>query len=134
MRETSRNAAARVDGAASLADIVEVMDEPEYRVEGPLKVTGRARYSADIQLPGTLWAKFLKSPHPHALIRSVDTSAAKKLPGVHAVLTGADIGPKRHGKVLWDWPVLAYERVRYIGERVAAVAADTPEIAEEALG
>src|SRR4051794_21761744 len=105
----SRNAAARVDGAASLADITSVLDEPEYRVEGPLKVSGRARYTADIRLPGTLSAKFLKSPHAHALIRSVDTSAAKRLPGVHAVLTGEDIGPRRAGKVLWDWPALAYE-------------------------
>ncbi len=129
----SRNAAARVDGAATLEDITAVLDQPEYRIEGPLKVSGRARYTADIQLPGMLYAKFLKSPHAHALIRSADTSAAKRLPGVHAVLTGADIGPRRAGKVLWDWPALAYERVRYVGERVAAVAAETPEIAEAAL-
>ncbi|HZT05525.1 MAG TPA: xanthine dehydrogenase family protein molybdopterin-binding subunit [Chloroflexota bacterium] len=115
------------------ADIAAALAEPEYRVEGPLKVAGRARYAADIQLPGMLWAKFLRSPHAHALIRSIDTSAARALPGVHAVITGADVGPKRVGKVLWDWPILAYEKVRYIGERVAAVAAESPQIAEEAV-
>src|SRR5437763_16996112 len=112
-RRGRRSAGARGDGAAALADILSVLDEPRYRVEGPLKVSGRARYTADIQLPGTLWARFLKSTLPHALITSIDTSEARKLPGVHAVLTGADIGPKRHGKVLWDWPVLASTRARY---------------------
>src|SRR5205823_13935852 len=63
----------------------------------------------------------------------IDTTAARALPGVHAVLTGADIGPRRFGRRLLDWPILAYERVRFIGERVAAVAAETPGIAEEAL-
>src|SRR4029434_10255011 len=91
---------------------------PEYRVEGPLKVTGRARYSADVSLPGMLWARFLMSPVPHARIVSIDASAARAVPGVHAVLTGQDVGPRRFGKVLYDWPVLAYERVRFVGERV----------------
>lgn len=106
--------------------------EPEYRVEGPLKVTGRARYSADVRLPGMLWARFAMSRLPHARIVSIDTSAALAVPGVHAVLTGADIGPRRFGRVLYDWPVLAYGRVRFVGERVAAVAAETREAAEEA--
>jgi CO/xanthine dehydrogenase Mo-binding subunit len=109
-----------------------VFDDPEYRVEGALKVTGGARYVADVRLPGMLHAKFAKSPHPHARIVSIDASAARKMSGVHAVLTGQDIGPRRFGKVLYDWPVLAYERVRFVGEHVAAVAAETPEIAEEA--
>lgn len=108
--------------------------KPESRVEGTLKVTGAAHYAGDYNPPGTLLAKFLTSPLPHALIRSIDTSMAKAVPGVHAVLTGADIGPRRFGKVLYDQPVLAYERVRFIGERVAAVAAETLEAAEEALG
>lgn len=107
--------------------------EPEYRVEGPLKVSGTARYTSDISLPGTLRARFLISPHPHALIRSIDTSDARNVAGVHAVLTGQDIGPRRVGKVLYDWPVLAWERVRFAGERVAAVAAESVEAAEEAL-
>jgi carbon-monoxide dehydrogenase large subunit len=112
--------------------IEELLQEPEYRVEGPLKVTGRARYSADLQLPGTLWVRFALSPYPHARILHIDTSAALKVPGVHAVLTGQDIGLHRFGRYLYDWPVLAYEKVLYIGERVAAVAAETREAADEA--
>src|SRR5438105_1383471 len=110
-----------------------IFETPDYRLEGSLKVTGGARYAGDTILPGMLWAKFLRSPFPHARIVSIDASAARELPGVHAVLTGADIGLKRFGRYLFDWPVLAYDRVLYIGERVAAVAADTREIAEQAV-
>jgi CO/xanthine dehydrogenase Mo-binding subunit len=108
--------------------------EPEARVDGALKLTGAAHYAGDYNLPGTLQAKFLTSPLPHALIRSIDTTRARAVPGVHAVLTGADIGPRRFGKVLYDQPVLAYQRVRFVGERVAAVAAESAEAAEEAVG
>lgn len=110
-----------------------LFDAPEYRVEGPLKVTGRARYTVDVQLPGMLWARFLLSPFAHARIVSIDTSAARAVSGVHAVLTGADIGPIRFGRVLYDCPVLAYDRALFVGDRVAAVAADTREAAEEAV-
>ncbi|MPZ14818.1 MAG: molybdopterin-dependent oxidoreductase [Chloroflexi bacterium] len=111
-----------------------ILAEPEWRVEGHLKVTGAARYTSDLHLPGTLHARFLTSPLPHARFRSIDASAARAVPGVHAVLTGGDIGPRRFGKVLYDQPVLAHDRVRFIGERVAAVAAESLEAAEEALG
>src|SRR5436309_3477971 len=114
-------------------DIVDILAVPEVRVEGALKVSGRARYVADVRVPGMLWARFLLSPVPHARIVSVDTAKARGVPGVHAVLTGADIGPRRFGRAIQDWPVLAYERVRYVGERVAAVAAETREAAEEAV-
>ncbi len=110
-------------------EISKVFDEPEYRVEGPLKVTGRARYAADVTAPGVLWAKFLNSPRPHARIVSIDTTAAKAVPGVHAVLTGEEIGRKRFGRMLFDWPVLAFDRVLFAGQRVAAVAAETKEAA-----
>ena len=109
------------------------LQEPEERVEGQLKVTGQAVYTADLRPEGMLWARYLLSPHPHARIVSVDTDAARRVPGVHAVLSGADIGPVRMGRALMDWPALAYERVRFVGERVAAVAAETPEAAEEAV-
>src|SRR5919199_331614 len=111
-----------------------VFDAPEFRLDGPLKVTGRARYTADLQLPGMLRARFLLSPHPHARIVSIDASAARRVAGVHAVLTGADIGERRFGRNVFDWPGLAYERVLFVGERVAAVAAETREAAEEAVG
>ena len=110
----------------------EMFDQPEYRVEGPLKVTGAARYTADVRLPGMLWLAYTRSPLPHARIVSIDTSAAKAVPGVHAVLTGADIGFVGLGRQLQDWPVLAIDRVRMIGDRVAAVAAESKAAAEEA--
>src|SRR5258708_19672934 len=80
------------------ADPQQLFEEPEYRVEGPLKVTGAARYTADVQLPGMLWLAYTRSPRPHARIVSVDASAAKKVPRLHAVLTAAHIvhaGPRR---------------------------------------
>jgi CO/xanthine dehydrogenase Mo-binding subunit len=103
------------------------------RVEGASKVTGSATYSADVKLPGMLWAKVLRSPHPHARIVSVDTTAAKQVPGVVDVLTGADVEGLYQGKVLRDIPVLCWDRVRYAGDRVAAVAAETLEACNEAL-
>ena len=110
-----------------------VFDVDEIRVEGRSKVSGKTAYSADIRLPNMLWAAFTTSPLSHARIVSIDTSAAKRVPGVHAVLTSADIGPgRRSGRRLYDLPVLAYDTVRFIGDRVAAVAAETREAAEEA--
>ena len=116
------------------ADPQALFDEPEYRVEGPLKVTGAARYTADVSIPGMLWLAYTRSPRPHARIVSIDTTAARNVPGVHAVLTGADIGHVRLGRRLLDWPTLAQDRVRMVGDRVAAVAAESKEAADEAAG
>ena len=110
-----------------------VIGQSVPRTDGLEKVTGGARYTADVQLPGTLWAKSLRSPFPHARIRRVDTSRAQKAPGVHAVLTGEDVRGILYGRGLRDVPVLAQDRVRFIGERVAAVAAVDPEAAQQAL-
>ena len=101
-------------------------------VEGPDKVTGRARYTADVVLPGMLWGKCLRSPFPHARIVSIDTSRAKELPGVHAVITGAELPDRRIGRFFLDMPVLARDVVRFVGEKVVAVAAESMDIAEEA--
>src|SRR5882757_4353939 len=109
------------------ADPQALFAEPEYRVEGPLKVTGTARYTADVSMPGMLWLAYTRSPRPHARIVSIDTAAARRVPGVHAVLTGADIGDVRFGRRLLDWPALARDRVRMVGDRVAAIAAETKE-------
>ena len=109
-----------------------ILDQPEYRVEGRDKVTGAARYAADVVMPGMLHAAYVTSPYPHARIVSVDASAARSLPGVRAVLTGADTKPARLGRRLQDWPLLCWDRALFIGDRVAAIAADTVEIAEEA--
>lgn len=110
-----------------------VIGKPLGRVEGPLKVTGAAKYVADVALPGTLLGRTLRSPFAHALIKSVNIDRALLVPGVHAVLTGKDVKDIRTGTNLKDMPVLADEKVRYIGERVAAVAAETEEAADEAL-
>lgn len=109
--------------------------QPRPRIEGAEKVTGAARFAADCHPPGTLWAKVLRSPHPHARLVHIDARGALSLPGVRAVLTGADLPPDtRFGRQLRDLPVLATERVRFVGDRVAVVAAEAPDIAEEALG
>lgn len=107
--------------------------QPVARVEGPDKVTGSMRYTADVALPGILWGRALRSPLPHARIRRIDTSRAQQVPGIHAVLTGADVRGIRYGRRLFDVPVLAEDRVRFIGERVAAVAAEDRDAADEAL-
>jgi CO/xanthine dehydrogenase Mo-binding subunit len=103
------------------------------RLEGAEKVSGTLRYAADFEIAGSLWAKILRSPLPHARIVKIDTSKAAKLPGVHAIITGADIPSIMTGLRMKDMPLLARERVRFVGEPVAAVAADTAEIAAEAL-
>ena len=93
------------------------------------KLTGEARYSADLKLQGMLYGAVLRSPHPHANVLSIDTSAADRLPGVHALVTPFDVPA---GRIDGDLPILD-TRVRYEGDEVAAVAADTPECAAEAL-
>lgn len=103
------------------------------RIEGPSKVTGEAKYAADVTPPGMLWGRTLRSPHPHARLVSVDASRARLLPGVHAVLSGQDVPLTMVGRMFRDLPVLARDVVRFVGDRVAAVAAGTPEIAAEAL-
>jgi len=103
------------------------------RLEGAEKVSGKLRYAADFEIPGSLWAKILRSPLPHARIIKIDTSKAAKLPGVHAIITGADIPSIMTGLRMKDMPLLARERVRFVGEPVAAVAAANVEIANEAL-
>ena len=98
------------------------------------KVKGAFDYSSDLSAPGMLWGDTLRSPHPHARIVSVDMSKALALPGVHAILTHADVpGRKTYGLEFPDQPVLAIDRVRYVGEPVAVVAASHPEQAREAL-
>lgn len=104
----------------------------EVRVDGTLKATGQAQYTADFSRPGMLWADFVAGTMAHAKIAAIDTAAARAMPGVRAVLTGRDIGEHFFGRRLCDWPVLAIDRVRFIGEFVAAVAADTPQIAAAA--
>jgi selenium-dependent xanthine dehydrogenase len=98
------------------------------------KVTGRAKFTDDFVFADMLFARTLRSPHPHARILSINTEKAKALPGVHAVLTHKDVpGENLHGLVYRDWPVLCHDVVRYVGDAVAIVAADSEDIAADAL-
>ena len=113
--------------------------QPRPRQDGPAKATGKAKYTVDIQIPGTLSGAILRSPHAHARILNIDTSRALALPGVEAVITARDTLGRKHGFVETprypaDQDPLADSRVRFVGEEVAAVAAKSPELAQEALG
>ena len=111
-----------------------IIGKSERRVDSWGKVTGRAKFAEDYSVGHQLWGKVLRSKYPHALIRSIDVSAASKLSGVEAVLTAKDIpGSKVFGIVLKNQQILAEDRVRYLGDGVALVAARTKEVAEHAL-
>jgi CO/xanthine dehydrogenase Mo-binding subunit/aerobic-type carbon monoxide dehydrogenase small subunit (CoxS/CutS family) len=104
------------------------------RPDAVARVTGAARFADDYAFPGMLVGATLRAAHPHARILSIDTRRAAALPGVHAVLTHADVpGCNRHGLVNFDWPVLCDDKVRYLGDAVAIVAADSAAVAAEAL-
>src|SRR4030042_5815661 len=94
------------------------------RVDALEKVTGRAIYGVDVDLPGMLYGAVLRSPVPHARIIGIDISEASKTPGVRAVVTGKDF-PFVFGRFVRDQPFLAIDKVRYVGEPVIAVAAET---------
>ena len=112
-----------------------VVNHSVPRADGVAKVTGRAIYTSDIELDGMAWAKVLRSPFAHARIVSIDTSAARRSPGVLDVITGADLGPLRpyYGHAMKDHPILAIGKVRFIGEPVAVAVAEDDLAAEEAL-
>jgi 4-hydroxybenzoyl-CoA reductase alpha subunit len=111
-----------------------VIGKRNRKIEGLAKVTGQAVYADDIVLPGMLHGKVLRSIHAHARLRSIDASAALAMPGVHAVVTGRDL-PEYFGIIPWtqDEQALCEEKARYVGDAIAAVAADSELIAEEAL-
>jgi CO/xanthine dehydrogenase Mo-binding subunit len=113
--------------------MMQVVGKPTPRVEGELKVTGKALYSGDLKLPNTLWGKCLRSPIPYGRIKKIDYRKALQVPGVKAVVTGEDVTGLRIGRCIYDTPVVADGVVRFIGEKVAAVAAETKEAAEQAL-
>jgi CO/xanthine dehydrogenase Mo-binding subunit len=113
--------------------MTQVVGRPTPRVEGELKVTGKAQYSADLKLPNMLWGRCLRSPIPYGRIKSIDIGEALRAPGVKAVITGKDVVGLRIGRCIYDTPVVADGAVRFIGEKVAAVAAETKLAAEQAL-
>lgn len=110
-----------------------VVGHNKPRYQGLSHVTGEAQYVDDVFVPGTLAVKALRSPVHKGIIRKLDTAKAEKLPGVHGVITSADVPCNTYGYLTLDQKVLAEGDVRYMGEPVAAVAADTVEIANEAL-
>src|SRR5690242_18762792 len=115
----------RWDAGARLS----VVGQPHPRVEGHEKVSGRARYSYDIRLPGQLYARVLRCPHPHARLRRVDSARAEALPGVRAVIHAFNLP-----EVKWYEDAHLFEReLRFVGDEVAVVAADSEEIADDAL-
>ena len=103
------------------------------KLDAPDKASGKTRYIHDLEVPGALHAKILRSTQVHAKILSIDTAAAKALPGVHAVITAADVPWQRPIGVAKDHLPLKTDRVRSLRDEIAAVAADTEEIAEQAL-
>lgn len=111
-----------------------IIGKGEPRVDALGKVTGTAKFAADYNAAHQLYGKVLRSKYPHARIVSIDTSKAKELPGVEAVLTAADIpGEREFGIVVRNQAILAHDRVRYLGDGVALVAASSAEIAAQAL-
>jgi 4-hydroxybenzoyl-CoA reductase alpha subunit len=115
-----------------------VIGQRVRRVDGPDKVTGSTKYTFDMVLPNMLYGKILRSPYPHAKILNIDTSRAERLIGVKAVVTGKDTPGRKQGiwrrfRELCDEEILCREKVRYIGDPVAAVAAIDEDTAEEAL-
>ncbi|MDP6946864.1 MAG: molybdopterin-dependent oxidoreductase, partial [Myxococcota bacterium] len=103
------------------------------RSDGRGQTTGATRFADDLTLPRMLFARILRSPHPHARIVSIDATRALEMPGVHAVITGRDM-PTPYGVIPWtpDEHALAHEKVRYVGDAVAAVAAIDERTAKEA--
>ncbi len=113
-----------------------IVDTSARRVDGIDKVTGRAKYTGDIVVPGMVEGKFLRSPYAHARIISIDTREAERVEGVVAILTGrdlADIDPYLGRGERKDQPIIAIDRVLYVGQPVAAVVASDGVMAEEAI-
>ena len=113
----------------------QVVGSIQIRPDALLKVTGKAKYTDDLSFEGMLYAKVKRAGVSHAILRRLETNQARKLPGVCVVLTAEDLtGRRKHGLVTTDWPILigVGERIRYVGEALAIVAAETQEIADRA--
>jgi xanthine dehydrogenase molybdenum-binding subunit len=121
------------DGRSS-ATAGSAVGQPLPNPNARAKIDGSARFTDDYDFPGMLYARTKRAGVPHARIASIDTARARELDGVHAVLTHVDVpGHNRHGLVIDDWPVLCDDKVRYAGDAVAIVAAESEEIAAAAI-
>jgi selenium-dependent xanthine dehydrogenase len=121
---------------APSSDPLSVIGTIQTRPDAVEKVTGEALFTDDLKFEGMLYARSRRAGVPHAILKRLDVGKARKLPGVAAVLTAADIpGEHSHGLIVYDWPVMVGigERVRYVGDTLAIVAAETREIAGQAL-
>lgn len=117
-----------------MAEFNRVIGQSVVKNDALDKVLGKSQFAADLKMPGMLHAKVLRSSHVHALIKNIDITAAQEMPGVAAVLTHRDVpGTNAFGIIIKDEPVLAYEKVRHMGDAIAIVAAENEEIAAEAL-
>ena len=127
----TQSAAALLEGETEGADFI---GKNVRRIDTPSKVSGRLKYAGDMTMPGMLHVQVLRSPHAHARIVSIDTSAAEAMEGVAGVITSVDVpGEDGFGVFVNDQPIMARGKVRYVGEAVAAVAAEDPLIAKRAL-
>ncbi|MDI1346636.1 MAG: molybdopterin-dependent oxidoreductase, partial [Pseudolabrys sp.] len=112
----------------------DVIGKSVRRIDAPSKVSGRLKYAGDMTMPGMLHVQVLRSPHPHARIVSIDTSAALAMDGVESVITSADVpGQDGFGVFVHDQPIMARDKVRYVGEAIAAVAAEDALTAKRAV-
>src|SRR5437660_7373677 len=134
MRKVRDSQTARVDSPKANEGDLSVIGVPRRRVDARAKVTGQTRFADDIFLPRMAHCKLLRSPHPHACIRKIDASRAAAHPGVYLVLTGKDV-PIQYGilPVSQDEQALCVDRVRHVGDPVAAVVAREELTAFEAL-
>jgi CO/xanthine dehydrogenase Mo-binding subunit len=107
-----------------------VISSPVPRADGLEKVSGRTLYAADVDCSGVLWGKILRSPYPHARILKVDVSRARNVPGVEAIITGEDAKGSFVGKQIRDMPVLCWDVVRFIGERLFELPVTAEKIYE----
>jgi 4-hydroxybenzoyl-CoA reductase alpha subunit len=113
----------------------QVLNSRAPRLDGPAKATGNAKYADDLSMPGMLYAGILQSPQAHARILHIDTSRARKLPGVKAIITSKEVGLVKYGvsPARYDETLFASDKVRYVGDEIAAIAAVDYETVQEAL-
>ena len=131
-RSGAHHAQARRTASLPINEKLSSIGKPTPRIDGRLKVTGAARYTADVRLPGMLYGRIVRSVHPHARVRAIDTRDAERVPGVRAVEIVEHLIGSAKLRDPSQEPPAPYPIVRYVGQPIAAVAATTQAIADEA--